>query len=65
MEIHEEKVMPNYTYRCDACEHTWEAFYTMAEYKKPCEEPCPECNEMKVLLELPSQKKIELKTRSE
>ncbi len=20
----------------------------MAEYKKPCEEPCPECNEMKV-----------------
>ena len=40
--------MPNYTYRCDACEHVWEAFYTMAEYKKPCEEPCPECNEMKV-----------------
>ena len=40
--------MPNYTYRCDACDHAWEAFYTMAEYKKPCDEPCPECKAKEV-----------------
>ena len=40
--------MPEYTYRCSACEHTWEEFRTMAAYKAPCDEPCPECEEMKV-----------------
>ena len=40
--------MPNYTYRCDACEHAWEEFRTMAAYKAPCDEPCPECEAMAV-----------------
>ena len=42
--------MPNYTYKCDACDHTWEAVYTMAEYKKPCGEPCPECEAMNTVV---------------
>jgi len=40
--------MPEYTYRCSACEYTWEEFRTMAAYKAPCAEPCPECKAMKV-----------------
>ena len=37
--------MPTYDYKCEKCEHVWEAFYLMAECHKPTEEPCPECKE--------------------
>lgn len=40
--------MPTYTYRCSACDHAWEAFNSMADYLKPCDEPCPECEALKV-----------------
>jgi putative FmdB family regulatory protein len=35
--------MPEYNYYCKACQYSWEEFRTMAEFKKPCDEPCPEC----------------------
>ena len=37
--------MPTYDYKCEKCEHAWEAFYLMAEHDRPTKEPCPECKE--------------------
>lgn len=40
--------MPNYDYRCGACDHRFEDFLPMKNRKKPCKAPCPACGEMKV-----------------
>ena len=36
--------MPFYDYRCTKCNHRFEQFLPMADHKKPCKSPCPECN---------------------
>jgi len=40
--------MPNYDYKCDKCEHAFEAFLSYDNREKPCNEPCPECGEKNV-----------------
>ena len=40
--------MPTYDYKCDACEHVFEAFHTMNEENTPSKKPCPECGKEKV-----------------
>ena len=40
--------MPTYDYRCNACEHVFEAFHLMTEDDPPSKEPCPECGKRKV-----------------
>lgn len=41
--------MPLYQYRCEECNHEFEMFRRMSEYKLACEEPCPECSAMSVV----------------
>ena len=40
--------MPTYDYQCEACNHRFDQFQHIAGRDKPCDEPCPECNEAKV-----------------
>jgi len=40
--------MPTYDYRCNACEHVFEAFHLMSEDNPPAKKPCPECGKKKV-----------------
>ena len=40
--------MPTYDYQCEACNHQFDQFQSIASRDAPCEEPCPECNETKV-----------------
>lgn len=35
--------MPLYQYTCSNCQHSFELFAPMADNKKACEEPCPNC----------------------
>ena len=35
--------MPNYTYQCSDCSHTFEEIKTIAKYNEPLREPCPSC----------------------
>lgn len=35
--------MPIYQYVCHACDHKFEEFCKMADHKKPCKAPCPNC----------------------
>jgi putative FmdB family regulatory protein len=35
--------MPNYDYKCDNCDHAFEAFKSFDDREKPCSEPCPTC----------------------
>jgi putative FmdB family regulatory protein len=40
--------MPNYDYRCGACDHRFEEFHLIKDRKKPCKAACPQCGEVKV-----------------
>lgn len=40
--------MPTYEFMCEACEHYFEKFLSISEMKKPEEEACPNCGEIKV-----------------
>lgn len=40
--------MPNYDYRCGACDHRFEEFRSIKDRKKPCKAPCPSCGEKAV-----------------
>lgn len=35
--------MPNYEYKCHACQHQWDDIQTIANRDKPLAEPCPGC----------------------
>ena len=35
--------MPNYDYRCETCDHTFEEFHPIRDREKPCKLPCPAC----------------------
>ena len=41
--------MPNYTFKCNGCEHKFELFLKMSENNKPLSEPCPKCKKKKVI----------------
>lgn len=35
--------MPLYDYQCQACNHKWEQFASIANREGPLQEPCPKC----------------------
>ena len=35
--------MPQYTYRCDACNHNFDTVLRIADRDLPTKEPCPQC----------------------
>ena len=42
--------MPTYDYRCEKCEHVFEAFLPMSRCDEPLGEPCPECGKKKCVV---------------
>lgn len=40
--------MPNYDYRCDSCEHTFDEFKSITDRDAPCSSPCPKCGKVEV-----------------
>ena len=40
--------MPNYAYKCSACEHQFEKMLSISDRNKPEKAKCPECGEKKV-----------------
>ena len=44
--------MPNYDYYCSSCKHEFEINMKISERNVPTEEPCPECSEGNVELQL-------------
>lgn len=39
--------MPLYDYKCSKCGHAWDEMQLVKNRKKPCNSPCPQCNEKK------------------
>ena len=44
--------MPNYDYYCSSCKHEFEINMKINERNVPTQEPCPECSERDVELQL-------------
>jgi putative FmdB family regulatory protein len=40
--------MPNYSFKCDGCDHKFETFLKMSESDTPLKEKCPSCGKKKV-----------------
>jgi putative FmdB family regulatory protein len=36
--------MPTYQYVCRECDHKFEQFCSLKDYKKPTKHPCPKCS---------------------
>jgi putative FmdB family regulatory protein len=41
--------MPTYSFRCEACDHNFEEFLSMANNQKPIKSPCPKCKKKKII----------------
>jgi putative FmdB family regulatory protein len=41
--------MPTYAFKCENCNHAFDAQLSMKDNDKPTKEPCPECKNGKVL----------------
>lgn len=41
--------MPNYSFKCEGCKHSFETFLKMSENNKPLSEPCPNCKKKKIV----------------
>jgi putative FmdB family regulatory protein len=41
--------MANYSYFCKACDHEFEASYSMEQRNAPLDKPCPKCKEEKTV----------------
>ena len=50
--------MPNYTYQCSECSHTFDEIKTIAKYNEPLREPCPSCFHVGYITRLISSIKI-------
>jgi putative FmdB family regulatory protein len=40
--------MPNYSFKCDGCDHKFETFLKMSESDIPLKQKCPSCGKKKV-----------------
>jgi len=40
--------MPNYSFKCAACDHEFEEILRMADSDKPLKEKCPSCGKKKI-----------------
>jgi putative FmdB family regulatory protein len=38
--------MPNYSFNCKSCDHSFEQYLKMNDRKIPLDEPCPQCQEV-------------------
>ena len=50
--------MALYVYRCE-CNHEFDKFLSIANYKQPESEPCPSCGELKVTKQIQSPNMIQ------
>jgi putative FmdB family regulatory protein len=41
--------MPNYSFKCEGCKHSFELFLKMSESDQPLKEKCPNCKKKKVI----------------
>ena len=48
--------MPNYSFKCEKCDHSFELFLKMSESDKPLKEKCPCCSKKKVVKDWGQQK---------
>lgn len=42
--------MPNYSFKCESCDHEFETFLKMSESDKPLKEKCPSCGKKKKII---------------
>lgn len=40
--------MPNYSYICTNCDHTFDETHMMKDHDLPMKKPCPKCNKKKI-----------------
>lgn len=48
--------MPNYSFKCEGCKHTFEEFLKMSENDAPTKKPCPKCNKKKIVKDWSEQR---------
>lgn len=41
--------MPNYSFKCEGCDHSFELFLKMSECDGPLKNKCPECGKKKII----------------
>lgn len=41
--------MPNYAFKCESCEHTFDEMLNLSDRDAPTKKPCPNCKKKKVL----------------
>ncbi len=46
--------MPLYSFVCQECSHDFEKLLSMSRMEEPLKEPCPECNELGKIEQLPT-----------
>lgn len=40
--------MPNYAFKCENCDHTFDEMLSLGDRDKPIKSPCPKCKKKKV-----------------
>jgi putative FmdB family regulatory protein len=48
--------MPNYSFKCESCDHKFDLFLKMSESDNPTKEKCPECNKKKIVKDWSEQR---------
>ncbi len=48
--------MPNYSFKCESCDHSFEVFLKMSECDNPTKENCPNCKKKKIVKDWSAQK---------
>jgi putative FmdB family regulatory protein len=41
--------MPNYAFKCENCDHTFDEILSLSERNTPLEKPCPQCKKKKII----------------
>jgi len=41
--------MPNYAFKCEKCEHTFDEMLSLSNRDEPLKKPCPKCNKKKIV----------------
>jgi putative FmdB family regulatory protein len=41
--------MPNYAFKCEKCDHTFDEILSLSERNTPLEKPCPKCKKKKII----------------
>ena len=41
--------MPNYAFKCEKCEHTFDEMLSLSDRDLPLKKPCPKCKKKKII----------------